>query len=108
MARAAIGPGESPPHHNFRIEWAGLFYGPPGQEHENGIRNHWRRDRRDSYSGIRSAEETGCRARADGRAAESSCAVSRRFRPNERFLLIALVAVIALAVLHLIWKALPK
>jgi hypothetical protein len=34
--------------------------------------------------------------------------VSRRFRPNERFLLIALVAVIALAVLHLIWKALPK
>jgi hypothetical protein len=29
MARAAIGPGESPPHHNFRIEWAGLFYGPP-------------------------------------------------------------------------------
>jgi hypothetical protein len=34
--------------------------------------------------------------------------VSRRFRPNERFLLIALVVVIALAVLHLIWKALPK
>ena len=29
-------------------------------------------------------------------------------RPNERFLLIALVVVIALAVLHLIWKALPK
>jgi len=34
--------------------------------------------------------------------------VSGHFRPNERFLLIALAVVVALAVLHLIWKALPK
>jgi hypothetical protein len=85
-----------------------FFYGPPGQEHEDGIRTYRRCDWRDSHSGIRSTEKAGCRARADERAAGTACAVSRRFRPNERFLLIALVVVIALAVLHLIWKALPK
>src|SRR5882724_541117 len=75
--------------HNFPVEWAGL-YGPPGWEHEDGIRTCWRRDWRDLYPGISSTEapkRAGCRLPADDRAAGADhCVGTIKANPLPMFL----------------------